>query len=93
MPIHPKLLPSLSYCLKTIQHGTQVGRPSAFTPTQEEIIYEILGHNKSAAKSTITEEIAALAFELDVSESTVKRVWDRFQKQQKEQKVQNPPSF
>jgi hypothetical protein len=93
VPIHPKLLPALSDCLKTIQHGTQVGRPSAFTPTQEEIIYEILGHNKSAAKSTITEEIAALAFELDVSESTVKRVWDRFQKQQKEQKVQNPPSF
>ena len=91
VPIHPKLLPALSDCLKTIQHGTQVGRPSAFTPTQEEIIYEILGQNKSIAKSTITEEIASLAFELDVSESTVKRVWDRFQKQQKEQKSSKTP--
>ena len=91
VPIHPKLLPALSDCLKTIQHGTQVGRPSAFTPTQEEIIYEILGHNKSIMKSTITEEIATLAFALDVSESTVKRIWDRFQKQQKEQKSSKPP--
>ena len=91
VPIHPKLLPALSDCLKTIQHGTQVGRPSAFTPTQEEIIYEILDCNKSITKSTITEEIATLAFELDVSESTVKRIWDRFQKQQKEQKSSKPP--
>lgn len=91
IPIHPKLLPAISDCLKAIQHGTQVGRPSAFTPTQDEIIFDELKRNKAINNSTITDEIASLAFELDVSESTVKRIWDRFQRQQKSTKSSKTP--
>jgi hypothetical protein len=50
IPIHPKLLPALSDCINAIRHGTQIGRPSAFTQTQEEIIYEEIKRRKELNK-------------------------------------------
>jgi len=83
IPIHPKLLPALSDCINAIQHGTQIGRPSAFTPTQEEIIYEEIRLRKELNDSNITDEIDQVAFDIDSNESTVRRIWNRQKKAQK----------
>lgn len=80
IPIHPKLLPALSDCINAIKHGTQVGRPSAFTPTQEEIIYEEIRQRKEQNQSNITDEINAVAYDIDSNEATVRRVWNRQKK-------------
>jgi hypothetical protein len=80
IPIHPKLLPALSDCINAIRHGTQVGRPSAFTPTQEEIIYEEIKRRKGLNSSNITDEINAVAFDIDSNEATVRRIWNRQKK-------------
>ena len=61
IPIHPKLLPALSDCINAIKHGTQIGRPSTFTPTQEEIIYEEIRLRKEQNQSNITDEINNIA--------------------------------
>jgi hypothetical protein len=82
IPIHPKLLPALSDCISAIKHGTQVGRPSAFTPTQEEIIYEEIRQRKERNQSNITDEINAVAFDIDSNEATVRRIWNRQKKVQ-----------
>jgi hypothetical protein len=80
LPIHPRLLPAISDCISARQHGTQVGRPSAFTATQEEIIYEELKLRKEQNQSNITDEINNIAFDLDSNESTIRRIWNRLQK-------------
>ena len=82
IPIHPKLLPALSDCINAIKHGTQVGRPSAFTPTQEEIIYEEIRQRKERNQSNITDEIDNVAFDVDSNEATVRRIWNRQKKVQ-----------
>jgi hypothetical protein len=84
IPIHPKLLPALSDCINAIQHGTQIGRPSTFTPTQEEIIYEEIRLRKRLNDSNITDEIDQVAFDIDSNESTVRRIWNRQKKADKE---------
>ena len=83
IPIHPKLLPALSDCINAIQHGTQIGRPSAFTPTQEEIIYEEIRQRKELKASNLTDEIIDVAIDIDSNESTVRRIWNRQKKAQK----------
>lgn len=83
VPIHPRLLPAVSDCINSIRHGTQVGRPSAFTPTQEEIIYDEIRHRKELNDSNITDEIGDVAFDIDSNESTVRRIWNRQKKAQK----------
>jgi len=83
IPIHPKLLPALSDCINAIQHGTQIGRPSTFTPTQEEIIYEEIRRRKELNESKITDEINDVAFDIDSNEATVRRIWNRQKKAQK----------
>ena len=80
IPIHPKLLPAISDCINAIKHSTQVGRPSAFTPTQEEIIYEEIRQRKEQNQSNITDEINAVAYDIDSNEATVRRVWNRQKK-------------
>jgi hypothetical protein len=84
IPIHPKLLPAISDCFKSIQHGTQIGRPSAFTPTQEEIIHEEIRQRKEQNQSNITDEINNVAFDVNSNEGTIRRIWNRFQKIKKE---------
>ena len=83
IPIHPRLLPALSDCINAIRHGTQLGRPSAFTPTQEEIIYEEIRQRKERNQSNITDEIDNVAFDIDSNEATVRRIWNRQKKSQK----------
>lgn len=83
IPIHPRLLPALSDCINAIRHGTQLGRPSAFTPTQEEIIHEEIRRRKELNSSNITDEINDIAFDIDSNEATVRRIWNRQQKVQK----------
>lgn len=82
IPIHPKLLPAISDCINALKHGTQAGRPSAFTPTQE-IIYEEIKQRKERNQSNITDEIDHVAFDIDSNEATVRRIWNRQKKTQK----------
>lgn len=80
VPIHPKLLPALADCLKAIKYGTQSGRPSTFTPTEEEIIHAELTHRRDHNGSTIGDEIDRLSDDLDVKDGTIRRIWNRIQK-------------
>lgn len=90
IPIHPKLLPALSDCINAIRHGTQIGRPSAFTQTQEEIIYEEIRRRKELNESKITLEINDVAFDIHSNEATVRRIWNRQKNPKKKKSAKTP---
>jgi hypothetical protein len=91
VPIHPKLLPALADCLKAIQHGTQSGRPSIYTPTEDEVIHTELTHRRELNESTIGEEIDRMSDELGAKDGTIRRIWNRFQQKQKKSKRAKTP--